>query len=293
MAIVGIGGLAVISALSVSAVLAAGARFDRDDLAATAGYLQSRVGPGDAAISLLGNETHRFLNAWKLPLEHVGLPVAPVAAGSRTEQALIRVTERPRTVWLVMQGLDRADARDGVERWLVERGYRGEQQWVGGTRIVPIRTELDADDVLPAPEPFAAARLDAVRVSRSVRAGDDLAVETAWTAAGPATSPLRIFVNLVALDGAGLVTSIAEPLDGFAGATTWTAGQHFRDGRLLEVPTGAAPAVYRLEVGLFDPATQRRLPLVGGASQLAVVAGHVAVRPASLSWFRRMPSERR
>lgn len=252
-----------------------------DDVARAPAVLAARAAPADTVVTLLGNETHRYLNWDKSAIPNVGLALAPFEPGSRTEQLLQQLLARPQTLWLVMQGVDRADRRNGVERWLAARAFRGEQAWYGGVRVVPYRTQPTGRPApaLPSlPAEIGPVRLLAASVTADVSAGGAATLETRWLARETPDERLRIFANLVRLNGRGEVTSIAEPLDGYLPTTDWQPGREVVDRRLLEVPETAEPGVYRLEVGLFDPAANRRLSVGDGT---AVIAAYVAIRPST------------
>lgn len=65
----------------------------------------------------------------------------------------------------------------------------------------------------------------------------------------------------------------------FAAATsTWALNDVWRDGHTFDMPPGAPPGLYRVELAFYDPATLEPLPVSGrGSLGTALVAGYVQV----------------
>jgi hypothetical protein len=78
---------------------------------------------------------------------------------------------------------------------------------------------------------------------------------TFWQVAEPATMPLRIFLHVLGESG----TPIAQD-DGLGSAPwAWEIGDVIVQKHVLRPPAGIAPGQYRLQVGVYDPATGTRL----------------------------------
>ncbi|MFN8532290.1 MAG: glycosyltransferase family 39 protein [Dehalococcoidia bacterium] len=86
-------------------------------------------------------------------------------------------------------------------------------------------------------------------------------VRLAWRAEREVDGSLAVFVHLVDETGRILVQSDGIPAGGAAPASRWTAGLRFEDIHRL-----ASEAPGRIVVGLYDPATGRRVPVDGGDS---------------------------
>lgn len=87
-----------------------------------------------------------------------------------------------------------------------------------------------------------------------------------WQAREVVEQPYTVFVHL--LDSAGnLAAQVdAAPLGGARPTTSWLPGEYLSDPYTLLVPTGLAPATYRLEVGLYRADTGERLPVTSNAA---------------------------
>lgn len=71
-----------------------------------------------------------------------------------------------------------------------------------------------------------------------------------------------VFVHLLAPNGQLAAQRDQPPLQGFYPSDRWLPGVAFYDVYRLTLPDEAAPGLYRLSIGLYDPATGQRLPLI-------------------------------
>jgi 4-amino-4-deoxy-L-arabinose transferase-like glycosyltransferase len=102
--------------------------------------------------------------------------------------------------------------------------------------------------------------------------GDALDVTLHWQALGSSERPLTVFVHLVDADGEVVGYGDGEPGQGAFPTTGWLAGEYLADTHTIAIPPGAPPGAYRLEVGLYDPATGARLATGDGADSLLLGA---------------------
>jgi hypothetical protein len=125
----------------------------------------------------------------------------------------------------------------------------------------------------------------AVRAAETApaRAGDVLALDLIWQAQtgrplGPAAN-YTVFVHLVGPDGLLLAQRDQPPLNGFFPTSFWRPSDIVTDRVELVLPSAAPPGVYQLWVGMYDPASLQRLPLVqaGAPAGDAVQVGTVQV----------------
>lgn len=110
----------------------------------------------------------------------------------------------------------------------------------------------------------------------TVNGGEAATLTLYWQPAGATDVRYSTFVHLVGPDGAILAQSDREPADGAHPTTSWVAGESVTDTHTLTLPPGAVDGRYRLQFGLYDPSSDRRLPFVDAAG--AVIADHAEVR---------------
>ncbi len=113
----------------------------------------------------------------------------------------------------------------------------------------------------------------------SARPGGHLDVTLIWSATGTADKSYTAFVHLV--DPAGKIQGQIDrvPVDGTRATDGWVAGEYLTDSYVVPIAAAAPAGQYRLEVGLYDPKSGARVPVVtsAGASTDHVVVGTVQV----------------
>lgn len=108
-------------------------------------------------------------------------------------------------------------------------------------------------------------------------AGGVIRLTLYWQPAGATDIRYSVFVHLLTADGMLLAQSDAEPASGALPTTAWLAGEFVTDTHILSLPTTPPAPPARLIVGLYDPATGRRLPFLGPDG--AIIGDH-----ATLKW---------
>jgi len=103
----------------------------------------------------------------------------------------------------------------------------------------------------------------------AVRPGETLRVTLFWQARQWIAQDYTVFVHLVDSQGQRWAQHDGPPQDGALPTSAWNPGELLRDEHLLTVDTQAPPGDYRLAIGLYDPATLQRLPVVDAQGQAA------------------------
>jgi 4-amino-4-deoxy-L-arabinose transferase-like glycosyltransferase len=123
---------------------------------------------------------------------------------------------------------------------------------------------------LPNPETPAAVRFgDAIELvgydlpRSTVRAGEPMAVKLYWRAIQPADKSYTVFVHLLDSNGRVVGQKDALPLDGQAPTDSWLSGEVLTDEYSFALSSDAPPGAAAIEIGLYDPATGRRLAVSG------------------------------
>jgi len=95
----------------------------------------------------------------------------------------------------------------------------------------------------------------------TVRPGEQVSCTLYWQAEGTPDIGYTVFVHI--LDPVSRVRGQrdAPPQNGAAPTTSWLPGQVIVDPYVFSVDADAPPGEYRLEVGMYDPATGQRLPI--------------------------------
>jgi hypothetical protein len=109
-------------------------------------------------------------------------------------------------------------------------------------------------------------------VPRGLEPGETLTLTVVWQAQQPLMTDYTAFAHLLDEAGHGWAGDDHQPHGGLYPTTAWGAGEMVRDTFTLTIPSDAPPGLYHLQVGWYDPVTQRRLPVgEGDTLRLAVV----------------------
>ena len=120
-----------------------------------------------------------------------------------------------------------------------------------GSRI-PVGANLDGQIVLSA---YEIPRLQ-------YKPGEMMGLTFFWQAVAPPTDDYIFFIHLATPQG-GIVSQIdAPPLGGIRPTSQWEVGEVMVDPYQLPIPPSILPGDYQLRVGLYDPDTKVRLPIV-------------------------------
>jgi hypothetical protein len=128
----------------------------------------------------------------------------------------------------------------------------------------------------PFGAPLEASFDDALRLrgySASV-SGRQLVITPSWDVRAPLAADLMVFVHVFNSAGAR-VAAITVPPGGATVAPTsqWLPGQQVAVPLPIDLPPEAAAGAYTLTLGLYDPATDTRLPLTSGPAADPLTAG--------------------
>jgi hypothetical protein len=89
--------------------------------------------------------------------------------------------------------------------------------------------------------------------------GAPVGVTLFWGAAGPTNVPYTVFAHVLDRNGQLIAQHDAPPALGVKATTAWLKGETVVDQRDLVLPSGTSLGGATLEIGLYDPATGRRV----------------------------------
>ena len=163
----------------------------------------------------------------------------------------------------------------------VQVGLAGETERVtaGVLKVVPEKWPAGRDAVLARLGEGIVLAEASVNDS-TVRAGDRLVVRVEWQVRAAPGRRLTTFVHLGDPAEPPLAQGDSPPLGGGYPTIWWEAGEVIGDRYELVVPRDMAAGRYPLLVGMYDPETERRVPLTAGGERPlndAYVAGWITV----------------
>ena len=106
---------------------------------------------------------------------------------------------------------------------------------------------------------------DASRIAR----GQSFPLDLFWRADRAINESYTVFVHLVDANGQVVADADSAPSRGLYPTNRWGVGEGVRDRHVLNIPTDLAPGDYAIEIGMYLPATNARLPM--GASDKIIL----------------------
>jgi hypothetical protein len=110
-------------------------------------------------------------------------------------------------------------------------------------------------------------RLLGYDLAGQARPGQSLDLTLFWEALAPMQEDYTVFVHLVGGDGQIWGQRDSQPVTGFYPTSLWTVGEFVRDQVHLEIAPDAPAGEYRLVVGMYEPETGIRLPVLDSRGQ--------------------------
>jgi len=263
--------------------------YARDDYRGIADYIDALGRPGDAVLLNAPGQEEVFGYYYQgdLPVRPLpeGRPLDPVA----TEAALAGMAAPGGRIFAVLWATDESDPGRFVEGWLEGHTYKALDSWYGNVRLavyaVPAQTP-DAPDVrldlslADAPSGDEIALVGYSLLRETLAAGDIAQVSLFWQVDRTPVKRYKIFVHV--LDEANHIVGQhdSEPGGGARLTTLWSPGVLIADHIGVAIHPATPPGAYRVEVGLYDAETGRRLKAPGGATQVWLEPLEVS-RPAA------------
>jgi len=145
---------------------------------------------------------------------------------------------------------------------------------VGEARLEGDRKELSATNELDV------TLADGIRLQGydlnpdNPRPGDSLELTLLWQATATPSQDYTVFIHLIDSTGNQVAGADAPPVNGDYPTTFWLAGERILDKHSLLLPANLTSGKYSLAVGMYNPITGARVPLVDGTGdtiQLALV----------------------
>lgn len=121
--------------------------------------------------------------------------------------------------------------------------------------------------------------LAAIELPPTAAPGTIAPIALRWWAAGPTSAPYTVFVHLLDGENRQRAGRDGPPASGQNPSHLWQAGESVSDDVRLELPRDLPAATYAVEVGLYEPATGRRVRLVRADERLgdAAIVGRLRV----------------
>ena len=171
-------------------------------------------------------------------------------------------------LWVVDSGTEAEQAiLPDVERWLGDRYYPMESQWLDNSRLGSYATG-EALSLQPEEANFGGkAVLVAAGWDRGpFQPGEIVRLGLTWQAQTEMEQAYAVFIHLEGPDGQIWGQRDSQPANGFRPTSAWVAGESIQDNHAVRLDSDAPPGAYRLVLGLYDTAGGQRLSLFDGGA---------------------------
>ncbi len=256
--------------------------YARDDYRGIATYIDAVGRPpgaqaGDAVVlNAPGQqEVFRYYYAGDLPVHP--LPRRRPLDRAATEAELQALARPGGRVFAVLWGTDESDPQRVVEGWLDAHAFQALDAWYGNVRLavyaVPAQVPAKPDQVLDLTL-RSADNGDEIRLwglsllDSQLAAGDIAQITLFWQAAATPQARYTAFVHLLDAGNHIVGQRDAEPGGGARPTTSWEPGETLADNMGVPVHPATPPGEMRVEVGLYDAETGRRLTTAQGEGQV-------------------------
>jgi len=226
--------------------------------------IAAQAHPTDRIITVAQYHYHVPMNRFKAGLPLIGMAQQPWPL-PKSALPLLESTLSGPNLWLVTVGFPPAAADNATERWLTEHAFNAGETWLDDVRLVRYGTRLPTVTRTIDTALGQTITLSQVRLLDALPAGQVLPVELTWLAAAPPAEDYRVFVQLLAADGALAAQHDGPPRGGYAPPTGWPVNQPVTDRPGLALPADLSSGDYRLIAGLYSPTTGQRLATPAGA----------------------------
>ena len=280
-------GLAVVSTVALRNYYAVPA-YARDDYRGIASYIGAMGRTGDAILLNAPGQLEVFAYYYHGDLRVHPLPESRPLDPGPTEAALAGMAAPGRRIFAVLWATDESDPGRFVEGWLDGHTYKAFDSWYGNVRLavyaVPAKTPVAPDVRLDLSLADASSGDEITLVGYSLlretlAAGDIAQISLFWQVDRTPVRRYKVFAHV--LDEANHIVGQhdSEPGGGALLTTLWSPATPIADHMGVAIHPATPPGAYRVEVGLYDPETGRRLEAPGGATQAWLDSLEV-VRPA-------------
>ena len=239
-------------------------RYARDDYRGLASFIASRIRPGDAIILNAPGQEEIFRYYYKGEQPIYPLPRQRPLREADTLAELRSIADRHLQIWLVLWATAESDPQNVVERWLDENSFKADNRWFGNIRLCRYSNDPGLICEEKASVSFEnGITLDGIQVgTRLLEPGESVNLVLGWSAVRKIEERYTVFVHLV--DDTDLLWGQmdSEPAGGSKPTDGWVAGMKVEDRRGIPVLPGTPPGKYRLELGLYQPASGKRLGIV-------------------------------
>lgn len=199
----------------------------------------------------------------------IGIYPLPIEEASveELEEELVEIVSGHRRIFGIFWEEGGVEGGRQVEGWLNEHGYPAWEGWYGGVRLVIYGTSLGEGGVY---ESLGVRLGDEINLEgyrlmdREVRAEDIVRLRLHWRVEEEVGEDYKVFVHLLDKEGRLVAQRDSEPQGGMRPTSGWAEGEEIIDNYGVVIPEGMPTGEYEIVVGMYDPQSGERLPILEG-----------------------------
>lgn len=240
--------------------------YARDDYRGIQRLIAAEARPDDAVLFLAPNQWEVYTYYQRddrglFPLTYRPASYAHVAAQMQA------IASGHRRIFALYFAERDADPEGWYELWMSGNLYKAHERWVGNIRLAVYDSGTDRDAwpiVAEARFGDAIALAEARGRLGAARRGDVVALELTWQPRAKPDRRYKVFVHIGPPDGAPIAQHDSEPVAGYRPTDGWSPDERIVDRRGAWIAPDAPTGTYGVFVGLYDPDTGARLPVMQG-----------------------------
>ncbi len=225
------------------------------------------------ALQLAGSTALVFPAAVAESLEQTGkAPVHPLTVEEwpLTEQGAERAVERALAatgeegqISVVLVDETAVDPERLILLMLEQRLYRIGEAWFGLAHHIRYATGPQRPETRPLRIEFEGGieLMQAAILDTATNPGAPVRLMMEWQTPVPIQDSFKVFVHLVDSNGTIIAQHDSVPAAGLMPMTVWEPGQPVLDRFAILIPADAAPGVYEIRAGVYEPTSGLRLPI--------------------------------
>jgi len=191
------------------------------------------------------------------------------------------------------------DVPGGQYAFAVRPGAGGEEPCFGEVWLRPWQRTASAAANIAIAHPMQVDFANGVRLlgydlpAEGLTRGGTVALTLYWQAQQPVEQRYKVFTHLLGqvfnADSGSFLWGQQdnEPVNGMRPTSTWRPGEVIVPRYAIPLPPSMPPGSYAIEVGLYDPATVERLPVLGDQGQ--AIADHVILTHITIGQGQARP----
>ena len=218
-----------------------------------------RGGSGEGEAALVFTEQPLYYRFYPFLRKYLS-----VYAVKEADERLAEIAAKHDEIWLLCG----PEANSSVEAWLEDRLHRRANYRFGDDRLVRYSAEWDETSPLWIAELGDSIRLLSYRLDTSeMEAGEEVSLTLYWQALREMDESYTVFTHLVDDENRIWAQKDNPPASGTFPTSEWREGEVVEDSYVIPIQADAPQGPYRLIVGMYDPQTMQRLPVLGKEGQ--------------------------